>query len=109
MKESEIQSAIIDYLEILEQQGKIFFHRVNNIPPVNKIKGKITFRKLPRGVKRGFPDILIIKQGKCIGIEIKNEKGQQSEYQTAIEKQFKNNCAEYYVVRSVEEVRKILM
>ena len=41
MLESEIQSVIIDYLEILERQGKIFFHRVNNIPPVNKKKTEV--------------------------------------------------------------------
>ena len=109
MLESKIQSVIIDYLEILERQGKIFFHRVNNIPPVNKKEnGSIIFRKLPRGVKRGFPDILVIRKGKCIGIEVKAPSGRQSEHQKAIEKQFKKNEAEYYVVRSVEEVKKIL-
>ena len=32
MKESDIQSQIISYLQILEKQGKLFFNRMNNIP-----------------------------------------------------------------------------
>ncbi|WP_257164340.1 VRR-NUC domain-containing protein [Cetobacterium somerae] len=64
MKEIDIQAAIITYLGILESQGKIWFSRLNNIPPVNKgADGKMVFRKLPRGCKKGIPDILIISKG----------------------------------------------
>lgn len=42
MRETDIQSTIIRYLAILETQGKLFFNRTNNIPPVNKdSKGKV--------------------------------------------------------------------
>lgn len=106
MKESEIQSSIIDYLDILEKQGKLFFHRSNNntiYDPVGK-----RFRSLAKGQKKGFPDILILFNGRCIGIEVKTDTGRQSKEQKEIEKQFINNQAEYYVVRNVEEIIKIL-
>lgn len=107
MKESEIQSAIIDYLKILENKGKLFFHRSNNntvYDPVGK-----RFRSLAKGQKRGFPDIIVLFNGKCIGIEVKTDTGRQSIAQKDIEKQFKENGGEYYIVRGVEEVKNILM
>lgn len=108
MKESEIQSEIINYLQILENQGKLFFHRMNNIPPVNKVNGVIKFRRLPTGAKRGVPDIIVIKNGKFIGIEVKTKTGTQSTYQKEVEKNIKKQGAEYYVVRSLADVQSIL-
>lgn len=104
MKESEIQSIIIDYLQILENQGKLFFQRVNNIPVFDKNR----YRALPKGTKKGFPDIIILIQGRCLGIEIKTISGKQSEYQKEIESSFNQNGAYYYIVRSLEEMRKII-
>jgi hypothetical protein len=106
MVESQIQSAIIDYLSILENQGKLFFQRTNNntvYDPVGK-----RFRSLAKGQKKGFPDLLILFKGKCLGIEIKTITGRQSKEQKEIEQQFKKNGAEYYIVRSLKDVEKIL-
>ena len=111
IKETQIQTAIINLLAVYENQGKLFFNRTNNIPPVNKDieTGKIlSFRKLPLGAKRGIPDIWVIINGKTIGLEVKTATGTQSASQKEIEKRFKKNGAEYYIVRSVEEVKKIL-
>ena len=106
MKESEIQSSIIDYLQILENKGKIFFQRVNNTP-VYDPKYK-QFRSMPKGSKKGFPDILVIKSGKTIGIEVKTATGKQSKEQKDIESKFKKHGQEYYIVRSLDEVIEIL-
>ncbi len=104
MKESDIQRSIIDYLEIQEAIGRLFFQRINNTP----IWDKNRFRALPKGTKKGFPDILIIKNCKCIGIEVKTEKGRQSEHQKDQQERFIKNGAEYFVVRSLEDLIKIL-
>lgn len=106
MKEIEIQSAILDYLAILERQGKLFFQRTNNNTIFDTKKN--IHRSLAKGQKKGFPDVIVIISGLCIGIEIKSKTGRQSKEQKEIEAKFKSNGAEYYVVRSVEEVRKIL-
>ena len=106
MKESEIQSSIIDYLQILENQNKIFFQRINNTPIYDPIGKK--FRSMAKGTKKGFPDILVIANGKTIGIEVKTAIGKQSKEQKDIENKFTQHGQEYYVVRTVEEVICIL-
>ena len=110
MKETDIQSTKIWYLEILETQGKIFFNRNNKIHPLNKdSRGKVIgFRSLPFGAKKGIPDIWVIINGKTIGLEVKTPTGKQSKEQKEIQEKFIKNGADYYVVRSYEEVKNIL-
>lgn len=72
MKESDIQSQIINYLQILEKQGKLFFQRINNTAIYDPV-GK-RWRSLAKGTKKGFPDILVLKDSKCIGLEVKTIK-----------------------------------
>ena len=106
MKETQIQSSIIDYLQVLENQGKLFLHRVNNMG-VYDPKRK-AYRVFPKGAKKGFPDIIVIKNGFLIGLEVKTGKGEQSVNQIEIEKEFKKHGAAYYVVRSLDEVIEII-
>lgn len=57
------------------------------------------------GVRAGFPDlILLLPRGRCpfLGIELKTEKGRQSEYQRTYQKVFEGVGARYEVVRSVD-------
>ena len=106
MLESEIQSSIIDYLTILEQQRKIFFQRTNNTAIYDPIRKK--FRSRAKVQKKGFPDILILVNGTCIGLEVKTATGRQSTEQKAVQECFYLQKAKYYIVRSLEEVKKIL-
>lgn len=106
MTETQIQSSIIDYLQVLENQGKLFLHRVNNMG-VYDPKRK-AYRVFPKGAKKGFPDIIVIKNGFLIGLEVKTGKGEQSVNQIEIEKEFKKHGAAYYVVRSLDEVIEII-
>lgn len=109
MKETEIQSAIIDYLQILENQGKLFFVRLNNIPPVTKFAdGRMFFRRLPKGTKKGLADILVIIKGTAIFFEVKSEKGYLRPEQKIFQELCKKNCTLYFVIRNVEEIRRIL-
>lgn len=102
MTETQIQSSIIDYLMLLENQGKLFLHRVNNMG-VYDPKRK-AYRVFPKGAKKGFPDIIVIKNGVLIGLEVKTGEGKQSNNQKEVEKELKKHGAEYYVVRSLDEV-----
>lgn len=102
MTETQIQSSIIDYLMLLENQGKLFLHRVNNMG-VYDPKRK-AYRVFPKGAKKGFPDIIVIKNGFLIGLEVKTGEGKQSNNQKEVEKKLKKHGAAYYVVRSLEEV-----
>ncbi|WP_373077246.1 VRR-NUC domain-containing protein [Fusobacterium varium] len=106
MKESDIQSQIISYLQTLEKQGKLFFQRINNIAIYDPV-GK-RWRALAKGTKKGFPDILVLKDSRCIGLEVKTSKGKQSKEQEEMENLMKEHGADYYVVRSLEEVQQII-
>lgn len=109
MKETQIQSQIIQYLQVLENQGKLWFTRLNNIPPVNKgPNGKMTFRSLPPGSKRGIPDILILTKHRLIGVEVKTSTGKQSKEQEVVEDNFIKFGHEYFLVRSLDDVIDIL-
>jgi len=103
--ETEIQSAIIDYLFL----KKHFFVRLNNIPPVQRSSdGSMRFRKMPKGSMLGLPDIMVITEGGFICfLECKQKKGVQSKEQKEFELRCKEKGAEYRVVRSIDDVQII--
>lgn len=100
-KESNIQLAICDYLAL----KKVFFWR-QNTTPVFDTKTKF-YRPMPKYSMRGVPDIIIIKNGKFIGLEVKRPKGKQSDSQLEFQKNCILNKAEYFVVTSIDDVIKL--
>lgn len=56
---------------------------------------------------KGIPDIIVIVNGKFVGLEVKRPKTYQSEAQKEFEYECKKNGGEYYVVRSIDDVMKI--
>lgn len=68
---------------------------------------KKIFRKLPKHAKCGVPDIIVIKKGQFIGLEVKSAIGKQSEDQKKFEIHTTDNGGFYYIVRSVEDVKKL--
>jgi hypothetical protein len=100
MLEKDIQKSIIEYLSIKRH----FFWRNNSGAIVSEYKGKKRFMRFG---ETGSPDICLIKSGKFIGLEVKNEKGRQSPEQ----KQWETDCilagAEYHIVRSIDDCIKI--
>ena len=105
LKESEILKTIKEYLQILENQNKLMFIRNNSGAMV--IRNKSGSRYITFG-KKGSPDLLVWVQGKSIALEVKTIKGRQSKAQKEWQSKFEKLGGEYYIVRSVEEVRKII-
>lgn len=101
--ESQIQTAICDYLAL----KKHFFWRANNTPIFQMDNGKPRFRAMPKYSMRGVPDIILIKDGQFIGIEVKQPKAKQSEGQIEFQKKCYTAGGKYYVVTSIEEVQKL--
>lgn len=95
--ESSIQSAICDYLAY----RRVFFFRTNNIPAPLAGGG---FRALPKYTPRGISDIIVIKNGRFIGLEVKSKTGSQSPEQKTFEKGVRDAGGEYHVVRSIDDV-----
>ncbi len=101
--ESAVQSSIIDYLAI----KKHFFIRLNNIPPVQTVNGKMVFRRMPKGSMLGLPDIQVLTDGGfTVFLEVK-DKGKQSPEQIEFERRCKDIGCEYHVVRSIEDCVEI--
>ncbi len=101
MKETEIQATICDYLAL----KRYFFWRQNTAPTFDKARN--VYRAMPKYAMRGVADIIIIKDGKAIFLEVKNEKGRQSEHQKDFEWAAVQAGATYKIVRSIEDVQRI--
>ena len=100
-KESPIQLEIMRYLR---QQGYLFW-RFSPDTYVQSIGRYVKHEYVPNGL----PDIMILVEGKMIGIECKRSKGgRTSPDQLLMQKRFALLGHEYHVVKSVEEIKAIL-
>lgn len=58
----------------------------------------------------GLPDIMLIHKenyGQLVGLEVKTPKGRPSADQLLMQKRFRLANAEYHIVRSVDDVKKL--
>ena len=99
--EGEILAAICDYLEL----KRYFFYRNNNAPIFDATK-KI-FRKMPKHTMRGIPDIVVIRDGKYVGLEVKSKTGKQSPFQKDFQQLLEENGGKYAIVTSIDDVMAI--
>lgn len=104
MKETPIQRSILDYLT---WKGYLCW-RSQSIPvPIRRGKAIVGLRRAdPHTV--GFPDISIIRNGSYIGIEVKTEKGKQSEEQKGWQEKITKAGGLYILARSVDDVMRVL-
>lgn len=102
MRESAYQTAILNYLLLLENQGKAYVIRNNSfggfIQRRDGSVGRIN------NVKRGTPDLLLCYQGRFIGLEVKSPTGRQSPDQKIAQKAIEKAGGIYLLVRGVDEV-----
>lgn len=101
MNETDIQKTICEYLSYRKD---LFFCRMNNIPIYDPTRK--AYRSMPKYARSGMPDIMIIQNGKYIGIEVKKPKPKtyQSKEQKLIESEIKANGGKYFVVRSLDDL-----
>lgn len=100
--EKEIQLAICDYLAF----KKYFFWR-QNTTPVWEGGENPRFRAMPKYSLKGIPDIILVKEGKFIGLEVKQPKGKQSDNQRVFQEKLEKAGGFYYIVTSLDDVVKI--
>jgi hypothetical protein len=102
MKESLIQTAIEQYLRIMEDLGKLVYIKQNSGAT------KIGDRFIRYG-KAGAPDFMIyLNNGRSVHLEIKNEKGRQNKNQSEYQKRIEKLGHRYYIIRGVDEAEKLL-
>jgi len=96
--EGEIVNAVCEYLAL----KKRFFYRNNNTPIFDRGKG--IFRAMPKYSRHGAPDIIVVKDGKYIGIEVKTDSGKLSEHQLTFGRELMAAGGEFVVARSIDDV-----
>jgi hypothetical protein len=55
----------------------------------------------------GLADILVVKHGRAIFLEVKSEKGKQSPSQLDFERAAFKAEADYHLVRSIDDVQRL--
>lgn len=101
MKESNIQNSICEYLSYRHH----FFWRSNTTGVYDPTRQ--VFRKKAKYALSGVPDIIVIKDGFFIGLEVKKPRTYQRKEQKEFERMCKEAGGEYYVVRSIKDVQEI--
>lgn len=104
MKENIIQKSIINYLQLKENLWELYFFRSG--AGAIRVTGASRDRFFKTG-KAWCPDITLLKNWRFIWLEVKNEKWKQSEAQKLAEEKIKKAGWEYYIVRSLEDVRSL--
>lgn len=94
IKESDLVKMCLDYLRM----RKIFCYRNNTGGMKTERGGFIRFGAV------GSPDIVMVINGKYIALEIKTEKGQQSEGQKQFQQELEKAGGIYLLVRSLEQL-----
>lgn len=104
-KETEIQLAVCEYLSYQMRQGKLMFWRQNTNAIFSTKTG--SFRAMPKYSMNGVSDIIVVRDGFVIFLEIKRPSGKQSDNQKQFQDLVKKNGAEYWVIRDLDDLKEI--
>lgn len=102
MKEAQIQKAVREYLEYMDNLGRLVYIR-SGAGAIKTEAGH--YFKTGR---KGWPDNTVLMNGVMIGVETKSPTGKQSKAQKEIENKILAAGGLYYIVRSVEDVIKVI-
>jgi len=90
-------------------ENAFFFWRSNNIPVFGRNNGgKMTFRSMPKHSLKGVPDIIIIREGMFIGIEVKGPKGKMRPDQFIFKARCEAQGGKYYTVYCLDDLKKVM-
>lgn len=118
MTESVIQTQIVAWLSLCARRYGFLFASVPNEGmmtaalmgslPKSALFGMLTkFKKM--GMTPGFSDLVIGWQGRMFCMEVKNEKGKQSENQERFAAWCSSCGIPYSVVRSLDEAQQVMV
>ena len=101
--ERDLQNLVLEYLGY--QRGFFWWNPQTGV--YDKRLGRYIKRN-SRHYRRGAPDILGVRDGQSIGIELKWGKNGLSEYQEDFKEDFERNGGKYCVARSLKDVEDFL-
>lgn len=102
VKETDIQNAILEYL----QYKNIFVWRNNNTPVFDPRTN--AYRRMPKGSIKGVSDILGVFKGKMLAIEVKRPGFYPSQSQKKFLQQINDEGGVGFIARSVDDVEREL-
>ena len=106
--EAALQRSIVQYLSVLEKQGKLFFFAIPNSGGRGLAKRGAMLKSM--GLKAGVPDICIVfhEHGgpRIMFVELKSSVGKLSAAQTDIAWKLARYCGEsaFHIVRSLDQM-----
>lgn len=106
MTEAQLSKSISETLNFYENMGKLVFVRNNSF--AGHIKRKNGSKGYVKNNKKGSSDYFIFMQDLTIHLELKSEKGKQSDNQFAYQNKIEKLGHIYKIVRSVDEVDKLI-
>jgi hypothetical protein len=77
--------------------------------PNDSINAIETKRKINTGLLKGASDLIVVLPNKILFIEIKTEKGVQSENQKDFQNRIEILGFQYYLVRSLEQFQNLIL
>ena len=86
ISESDIRRQVRDYLRV---KGWFVFHVLQGL-----------------GAYKGIPDLIAVRDGRVIFIELKTARGRQSDYQRKFQADLEAAGGEYVLCRGVDELRE---
>jgi len=105
MKESDLQKAIVEYLDLMG----VFYFAVNNEMAGGGKSAKIRMQHFKAmGLRAGASDLVLVLREKVVFMEVKTEKGRQSESQKRFQMVVEELGHRYEIVRSVYDVERVL-
>ena len=106
MREDQLQQQIIIWFKNeyqMHEKGLIF--SVPNGGTRNMLEAK----KLKQtGAMAGVSDLIVLLPSKCLFIELKAEKGIQSEVQKIFKERVNNLSFDYFIIRSLEDFKTLI-
>ncbi len=106
MKESILSRTITDYLGYERNLKHLWFSRLNSGDFFLPYGGGKFYKVV--GCGRGTADFIAIKDGRVIFLELKSDKGKQSNDQWLFQLEVKAQGADYYIIREFEELQEVL-
>lgn len=102
--EDRLQMVVVKLLEFAGKPGLFWFHPPNE----GRRSPRAGARNKAMGVIKGVPDLVLIWRGQAIGIELKAEKGRQTEDQRAVETAWEAAGGAYFIARGYGEAKQVL-
>lgn len=111
MLERDLKRAVSDYLQYKTNLGELYADQLFTGEAI-EVRGK-TRRKI-QGCKKGTADFFVLTMFQCglwvpriTFLELKVKKGKQTPEQIDFQEVVQEQGAEYYVIRSIEELEEV--